>query len=193
MGEVPETPEEKIVNATVQCIEKFGIDGTTIRRIADEAGVNSAAISYYFRSKDRLMEIVIDQTLKNAFDLDDVPDAGNQTPKERLIAIFSHLMEGALQYPGLTRAHLYEPFVSGRTDTPAVRRLNEFLGRLADELAARGVSLDPVELRMVLVQIASATLLSCTMPQLFDAFTGFSLQDPEIRSRYIDRLVDRLL
>lgn len=194
MSGEPGTTEEKIVSATIDCIEKFGFEGTTIRRIADQAGVNSAAISYYFRSKDRLMEIVIDQTLRNAFDLDDVPDTGNQTPKDRLVAIFSHLMDGTLQFPGLTRAHLYEPFVSGRTDTPAARRLNEFLNRLAAELEARGVSLGPLELRMALIQITSATLvLSGTMPHLFDEFSGFSLIDPEIRSRYIERLVDRLL
>lgn len=53
------TVEDKIINATVSCIEKYGIKKTTIRQIGKEAGVNSASINYYFRSKDILMQHVM--------------------------------------------------------------------------------------------------------------------------------------
>jgi AcrR family transcriptional regulator len=43
--------EEKIITAAVECIEKYGIKGTTIRQIAEQAGVNIAAVNYYFRSR----------------------------------------------------------------------------------------------------------------------------------------------
>ncbi len=46
------TTEEKIILAAINCIEKYGLENTTIRKIGEEAGTNSASISYYFRSKD---------------------------------------------------------------------------------------------------------------------------------------------
>ena len=42
--------EEKIILATIECLEKYGFQGTTIRKIAEAAGSNSAAVNYYFRS-----------------------------------------------------------------------------------------------------------------------------------------------
>ena len=59
--------EEKIIRATIDCIEEFGIVGATTRRIAKSAEVNIAAINYYFRSKDRLIEIGLHQTMENSF------------------------------------------------------------------------------------------------------------------------------
>ena len=38
-----------------------GFDGTSIRDIADEAGVNLAMINYYFGSKDKLMQALFEQ------------------------------------------------------------------------------------------------------------------------------------
>jgi len=40
-----------------------GFDGTSVRDIADEAGVNVAMISYYFRSKEKLMEALFEQRM----------------------------------------------------------------------------------------------------------------------------------
>ncbi|HVX50801.1 MAG TPA: TetR family transcriptional regulator [Chitinophagaceae bacterium] len=42
-----------------------GFEGTSVRDIADEAGVNIAMISYYFRSKEKLMETLFEQRLGN--------------------------------------------------------------------------------------------------------------------------------
>lgn len=40
-----------------------GFDGTSVREIADEAGVNVAMISYYFGSKEKLMEALFELRL----------------------------------------------------------------------------------------------------------------------------------
>ena len=44
-----------IIEAVIDCIEKYGIDKVTTRRIAEQAGTNIASINYYFRSKDVLL------------------------------------------------------------------------------------------------------------------------------------------
>ena len=46
----------QIMEAAEKLFAEKGFDGTSVRDIADEAGVNLAMISYYFGSKEKLME-----------------------------------------------------------------------------------------------------------------------------------------
>jgi len=46
----------RIMEAAEELFAEKGFDGTSVRDIAEEAGVNLAMISYYFGSKERLME-----------------------------------------------------------------------------------------------------------------------------------------
>ncbi|MDJ1473014.1 TetR family transcriptional regulator [Cytophagaceae bacterium DM2B3-1] len=48
------TAEERIKDAAQKVFLEKGFDGTTTRDIAKEAGVNSALMNYYFRSKEKL-------------------------------------------------------------------------------------------------------------------------------------------
>ena len=50
-----------IINAAQSLFAVHGFDGTSVRDIAQEAGVNVAMISYYFGSKEKLMEAVFEQ------------------------------------------------------------------------------------------------------------------------------------
>jgi AcrR family transcriptional regulator len=46
----------QIIGTAERLFSNKGFDGTSVRDIADEAGVNIAMISYYFGSKEKLME-----------------------------------------------------------------------------------------------------------------------------------------
>jgi len=51
--------EMNILKAASEVFQLFGYHGTTIRMIADKAAVNTAAIHYYFRSKENIYSIVL--------------------------------------------------------------------------------------------------------------------------------------
>lgn len=54
-----------ILNVAEDLFSKKGFDGTSVRHIAEKAGVNVAMISYYFGSKERLLHSLIkDRTAK---------------------------------------------------------------------------------------------------------------------------------
>jgi AcrR family transcriptional regulator len=56
-GEAPYTGKQlAILDAAERLFGSHGYDGTSVRDIAHEAGVNVAMISYYFRSKEGLLE-----------------------------------------------------------------------------------------------------------------------------------------
>lgn len=55
--------EEKIKNAARTVFHKKGYVATRTRDIAEEAGINLALLNYYFRSKEKLFNIIMTETL----------------------------------------------------------------------------------------------------------------------------------
>jgi AcrR family transcriptional regulator len=56
--------EEKIKNAAKRVFTKKGYAATRTRDIAEESGINLALINYYFRSKEKLFDIIIMEQLQ---------------------------------------------------------------------------------------------------------------------------------
>ena len=193
MDSKPASVEKKIILATIDCIEKYGLAGATNRQIASLTGVNNAAINYYFRSKEILIERCMEITLKNAFDLGDMPPMPGLPAQERCVAILQDLVQGGFRYPGITRAHFNQLLVEGKIDSRLQQRLNQFIVDLALDLQARGCSLPSDDLKLDLVQIISAVILAILAPHLFAGQPGIDLQDPAACQAYLTRLVGRLL
>jgi AcrR family transcriptional regulator len=192
MNETPSSVEEKIIFTTIACIEKYGIAGATNRRIAEAAGVNIAAINYYFRSKEILVQRVMEITLKNAFDLSDVPAMPGASAHQRSAAIFAAIMEGGVQYPNLTRAHFHSLLVEGQLDAALGAHMEHFLEEQAADLQARGLNTPAAEIKLALAQIFSAISMAVLAPAFIE-LSGASLATPAARQAYVTRLVERLL
>lgn len=43
-----------VVNATLACISKYGIDGMTLDKVAEQAGCSKGVVTYYYKNKDEL-------------------------------------------------------------------------------------------------------------------------------------------
>lgn len=186
--------EGKILDATIQCIERYGLDGTTIRRIAETAGVNSAAISYYYRSKDRLVEKAMELSLANAFDWDDYPDVNELSLQEYLTNVFIRLVEGSQTFPGLTRAHFFGVFARGEYGSPSIKKINQFFEELLGSIMKKYPGRDEAELRKALTQMASAAfLVPSLMPGLFHSFCPVDFKSKVDLKAYIRRIVESLL
>jgi AcrR family transcriptional regulator len=57
------TTEEKIKSAARVAFHKKGYAATRTRDIAEEADINLALLNYYFRSKEKLFETIMFETL----------------------------------------------------------------------------------------------------------------------------------
>ncbi|WP_183576896.1 TetR/AcrR family transcriptional regulator [Mucilaginibacter sp. X5P1] len=60
--------EEKIIEAARMIFTKKGFLATTVRDIAAEADINVASVNYYFRSKEKLFAVIMDEVIKKLFD-----------------------------------------------------------------------------------------------------------------------------
>jgi len=55
----------QIIGAAEKLFAYNGFEGTSVRDIAEQAGVNVAMISYYFGSKEKLLQALFEQRTKN--------------------------------------------------------------------------------------------------------------------------------
>lgn len=54
-GEIREQRQGAILRAVLNCVSKDGADGMTIRAVADEAGVSTGLVLYYYPTKEELI------------------------------------------------------------------------------------------------------------------------------------------
>jgi AcrR family transcriptional regulator len=185
-------PADRILAAALACMERDGIEATGIRDIAREAGVNSAAINYYFRSKDNLIRLALERSLENAFDeivneLDRLRARGLPT-RAALERVMDDHVRHVGDYPRLAYAHLRDALVNQHYEGEAVKRLNAFLEQLLERLAPEPASARAQELRLLLVQAWGSLLLHGVLPRLFEPFLRLDLSDAAVRARYVERL-----
>lgn len=51
----PETRRRQLIEATISCIGKHGISGTTLSAVTREAGLSAGLVNFHFKSKDALL------------------------------------------------------------------------------------------------------------------------------------------
>jgi AcrR family transcriptional regulator len=190
MAEVTDSMEEKIINATIACIEQFGVEATTNRKIAEIAGINSAAVNYYFRSKEILLQRVMERTLDNAFDWKDFEHLAGDTPQERCEAIFLDILSGGVNFPGITRAHFHNLLSLGDYDSQVVARINKFVESLVQDLISHGYKGNRTDLEMSCMQLSYAIFMAVLTPRIF---TQLNLEDAGNQKTFVHSLVHKIL
>ena len=157
-----------ILEAVVTCIEKYGAEKVTTRKIAQEAGTNIASINYHFRSKNELMQEALSMTMKHM--LEDVFVAIDDTSRSfeaALNAVFFYLLSGSVLFPGITRAHLYRAVMERDRDSLSSQAMNRVFDGLCRRAASEYPSRDPGELRVLISQMMSSILFSMLAPEFF--------------------------
>jgi len=161
-------PEKRILEATIACIEQDGIDNLTTRKIAEQAGVNIAAINYYFRSKERLVEEVMKMTLQHM--QDDLLEIINQESApflQRLENVVMWLIEGGKRFPKMLMAHMYGILVEKRPDTLAKRMFQDIFAQMCRQAVAAYPALPAENVRAALAQVMSAAFFTMLAPDFF--------------------------
>lgn len=89
--------KETIIESALLLFSTKGFEGTSVRDIARDAGVNVAMISYYFGSKEKLFESVVEYRslfLKGVFS--DLINNDSLTAIEKIDFIIDHTIERKL-------------------------------------------------------------------------------------------------
>lgn len=94
--------EEKIKEAAKKLFTQKGFAATRTRDIAEEAGINLALLNYYFRSKEKLFELVMNENIHLFLGVMIENINNNPRPfEEQLDFIVSHYIDLLLGNPDL--------------------------------------------------------------------------------------------
>lgn len=63
MSDKPTSAEENILRAAEKIFMEKGYAGTRMQEVADEAGINKAMLHYYFRSKEKLFQVILTEAI----------------------------------------------------------------------------------------------------------------------------------
>ena len=140
--------EDRIKAAARKVFHQKGYAGTRTRDIAEEAGINHAMLNYYFRSKEKLFEIVMMETMAYFFQgVGTILNDESTSLEEKIERVVANYIDLLLEEPELptfmfneVRANP-EPFVE---NTPIRQALqNSVLARQYAEAVARGEITEP--------------------------------------------------
>ncbi len=181
-----------IILATINCIEQNDVQAVTIRKIAEMAKVNVAAVNYHFGSKEQLLNIVMNATLNESFvnNIKDYDDLWQSETRKALQLFLEDTLEGALNYPKITKAHLNETFNRSNYETNTVRRLNDFLFEFHNLIQSELKQEASIESRIAVSQLFSSILMLGMMPDLFNKFLNFDLKNKENQKKFIQILLE---
>lgn len=134
--------EEKlgyILDATVQCLARYGFSGTTMDLIAEEAGVSKGTLTYYFKNKDDIIVRVASHVAARFHN--DVRRSleGLTDPRERLLRIVEEFWSGYTGRPELLRGYYdlwSQSFFQPALKEQVIAIYTDFRRMFLDELVA---------------------------------------------------------
>ncbi|MCB9250917.1 MAG: TetR/AcrR family transcriptional regulator [Flavobacteriales bacterium] len=92
--EIDQSTEEKIKQAARELFQTKGFSATRSRDIATKAGINLALLNYYFRSKEKLFNIIILETMQEFFlHLSEMLNDGSSSFEEKINKIVANYIE----------------------------------------------------------------------------------------------------
>ncbi|RFZ92632.1 TetR/AcrR family transcriptional regulator [Mucilaginibacter conchicola] len=165
--------EEKIKDAARKIFTKKGFLATTIRDIAAEAGINLASVNYYFRSKEKLFESIMDETISKLFNqIEPVLNDKGKSIEEKLEICVAYYIDNMLQNPDFVFFTVGE-IMSGRVDNPGmiakIRSLEQshFAQQLKDLHAENKIDFHPINLLWNITSMVFFPFL--TRPRLLES------------------------
>jgi len=187
--------KQKIILSAIECIESEGFQNVTVRKIADQAGVNVAAINYHFGSKEQLLQIAMNTTLNESFvnNINDYEEMWKSDSSNALKCFLEDTFQGAINYPKLTKAHLSDAFNNNNFSTNSVQRINEFLTDLHELIKNILHSNNEMESKLAVMQLFSVFMMTSMMTGLFDQFLGIDLKTAENQKLFIEVLLKNYL
>ena len=183
---------QKILEATISSIEKYGIEGCTIRNIAKEAGMTFSSLHYYFESKDKLVEEAMTLAISGFFE--DLAGIWQNRADDHhaIVEMLTFLFDGAIRYPGITRTGLYPLLMNGQTDGLFIMKLNAFLNQIVEDAAQRQ-TINKKLLSLKLSHAFSAVLFLGISPKAFEACSGTDFFYQENRVHLVQIIANDLL
>lgn len=118
----------QIINTAEKLFSCKGFDGTTVRDIAEAAGVNVAMISYYFGSKEKLMQALFEERTSDiTVRVESLLNDASLEPFQKINSLIEDYINRMFGKQQFYKLMVYEQMLEK----------NEMIAKLLDELKTR--------------------------------------------------------
>ncbi len=105
--------QTQLLDSAELLFSQKGFDGTSVRDIAEAAGINTAMISYYFGSKEKLMEEIFERKSLNLMEnVEKLLKNDNLDPFQKMYGLVDIYIENILQRKTFHRILLCEQIIN---------------------------------------------------------------------------------
>ncbi len=194
MASSRESVKKKIILAAISCIEREGVESVTTRNVAKEAGVNIAAINYYFGTKEVLLKETFKKTLDHfSRDLETIIAQKDLNVYSMLKVFLIFILQGSIRYPNFMKILLFDNLYQTQYSKEFIEKFNLFMKKAADLIIQ---SLNDKDDRMAmasLMQMLLAVLAPGFMISITKELFGINLTEREDQLYYIDYLLQHYI
>ena len=126
-----------ILDAAIRVFARQGFHSTRVSDIADEAGVVYGLVYHYFKSKDEVLNELFSERWSLLLAAIEEADRGGGTPREKLAAVASFIVDSYRHDPELMKVIIVEVTRAansfGRTHLPEIRRAYESIAKIVGD------------------------------------------------------------
>ncbi|MEG0297307.1 MAG: TetR/AcrR family transcriptional regulator [Clostridium sp.] len=185
---------DKILDATLSLIRNEGFNNITIRKIADLADVNIAAVNYHFGSKDKVINEAMKILAKKVTACFKELDKKEIPPKERLRLFLVGYAENTLEYSEVFKILINESISNNNANGDYVKFLGEMgVSKISIVLRECGVTCEENVLVMKVIQMIGTLAFPILLGNHMNEMVGVDYTDNKTREIYIDFVLKSLI
>jgi len=175
--------QKQIILTAERLFSEKGYEGTSVRDIADEAGVNIAMISYYFGSKEKLMEALFEQRTTNIkLKVESLLQDDQRTPLKKVEALADNFINRIIDKHGFFKIMLCEQLANKNTVIISLindlkKRNTEEFGKLIKDGQQKGAfkkDIDVLLLMNTLIGSVTQTMITLNYYREYHQLTDVS-------------------
>jgi TetR/AcrR family fatty acid metabolism transcriptional regulator len=137
-----------ILDAAVRVFARQGFNGCRVSDIADEAGVAYGLVYHYFRSKDEVLDTLFLERWNVLLDAIRETDRQDISPREKLYAIASFIVDSYRHDPELMKVIIVEVTRAansfGQTHLAKIREAYELIANIVQKAQDEGAFKDTI-------------------------------------------------
>jgi AcrR family transcriptional regulator len=137
-----------ILDAAVRVFARQGFNGCRVSDIADEAGVAYGLVYHYFRSKDEVLDTLFLERWNVLLDAIRETDRQDISPREKLYAIASFIVDSYRHDPELMKVIIVEVTRAansfGQTHLAKIREAYELIANIVEKAQEDGTFKDTI-------------------------------------------------
>src|SRR4051794_30920511 len=185
----------QIINTAERLFSTKGFDGTSVRDIADEAGVNIAMISYYFGSKEKLMEALFERRSSDiSIRVENLLQDAQLDPFDKMSSLVEGYIEKVMEKQPFFKIMMCEQVINKnpviiQLINDSKKRNAEAISKLIKDGQAKGVFKKEVDILMLINSLTGSVTQTMLTKDYYKEYYGLQ-SIPE--DQFVDQLKQKL-